>query len=135
LTYHDNVFRAQIQVFVYGLFELNTDFNKFKAHLRDFLIQLKVRQSSPVSHKLNAQNTVSALMLAIVRRFQQFSGDNADLFLEEREAEIELAQKRETEAAMKIPGMIPPLKLPTMDGTSVASSSFYLALFLADRPI
>ncbi|CAG8519012.1 10877_t:CDS:10 [Acaulospora colombiana] len=66
-----------------GLFELNQDFNRFKLHLRDFLIQLK-----------------------------EFSGDNADLYLEEREAEAELRKKTEMENALKIPGLVKPSDLP-----------------------
>jgi len=50
--------RVQIQVFVNGLFSLHTDQNRFKVNVRDFLIELK-----------------------------EFAGqDNADLYLEEREA-------------------------------------------------
>ncbi|CAJ0749314.1 18772_t:CDS:10 [Entrophospora sp. SA101] len=59
-----------------GLFELNQDNMKFKLHLRDFLIQLK-----------------------------EFAGDNADLYLEEREAEAELRKKTEMANALKIPGL------------------------------
>ncbi|KAL7749026.1 Karyopherin transporter [Sorochytrium milnesiophthora] len=67
----------QIDVFVLGLFELNSDLQRFKPHLRDFLIQLK-----------------------------EFAGDTADLYLEERELEIE-KQKQEAHAkALQIPGMI-----------------------------
>ncbi|CAJ0647133.1 13203_t:CDS:2 [Entrophospora sp. SA101] len=58
------------------LFELNQDNMKFKLHLRDFLIQLK-----------------------------EFAGDNADLYLEEREAEAELRKKTEMANALKIPGL------------------------------
>ncbi|CAG8578666.1 1451_t:CDS:10, partial [Acaulospora morrowiae] len=74
---------VQVQAFVMGLFELNQDFNRFKLHLRDFLIQLK-----------------------------EFSGDNADLYLEEREAEAELRKKTEMENALKIPGLVKPSDLP-----------------------
>jgi exportin-1 len=52
--------RVQIQVFVNGLFSLHTDQNRFKINVRDFLIELK-----------------------------EFAGqDNADLYLEEREASL-----------------------------------------------
>jgi len=51
---------VQIQVFVNGLFRLHTDQNRFKVNVRDFLIELK-----------------------------EFAGqDNADLYLEEREASL-----------------------------------------------
>jgi exportin-1 len=62
-----------------GLFKLHQDLPKFKLHVRDFLIQLK-----------------------------EFSGDNTDLFLEEKEAELELKKRLELENAMKVPGMIKP---------------------------
>ncbi|KAG9304016.1 hypothetical protein G9A89_005926 [Geosiphon pyriformis] len=74
---------TQIQVFVMGLFELNQDHPKFKLHLRDFLIQLK-----------------------------EFAGDNTDLYLDEREAEIEQKKKEEMESALKIPGLVKPFDLP-----------------------
>ena len=52
--------RVQIQVFVNGLFGLHADQNRFKVNVRDFLIELK-----------------------------EFAGqDNADLYLEEREASL-----------------------------------------------
>ncbi|CAG8766364.1 9934_t:CDS:1, partial [Ambispora leptoticha] len=74
---------AQIQIFVMGLFELNQDPAKFKLHLRDFLIQLK-----------------------------EFAGDNTDLYLDEREAELERKKKEEMESALKIPGLVKPADLP-----------------------
>lgn len=37
---------AQVKVFVTGLFSLNQDIPAFKEHLRDFLVQIKVRLSS-----------------------------------------------------------------------------------------
>ena len=50
----------QVQVFVNGLFNLHADQNRFKVNVRDFLIELK-----------------------------EFAGqDNADLYLEEREASL-----------------------------------------------
>ncbi len=62
-----------------GLFQLNRDPVGFKAHLRDFLITLK-----------------------------EFQGDNQELYIEEREAELALKKKQEFEAALKIPGMVKP---------------------------
>ena len=37
---------AQVKVFVTGLFSLNQDIPAFKEHLRDFLVQIKVRPAS-----------------------------------------------------------------------------------------
>ncbi|KAL1920697.1 uncharacterized protein VTP21DRAFT_1074 [Calcarisporiella thermophila] len=75
---------VQVQRFATGLFELNGDLVKFKLHVRDFLIQLKEFAST----------------------------DNADLFLEEREAELEEKRKLERENALKVPGMVKPADLP-----------------------
>lgn len=77
---------AQIQAFVISLGELHGDINRFKLALRDFLIQLK-----------------------------EFSGDNADLFLEEKELEQQQKAQEEREAAMRIPGMLKPSQLEDKD--------------------
>ncbi|KAG0256031.1 Karyopherin transporter [Mortierella polycephala] len=76
---------SQIQTFTIALFETNRDPNKFKLHLRDFLIQLT-----------------------------EF-GASDELFLDEREAESEAKRKMEREAALRIPGLVKPSDLPTMD--------------------
>ncbi|KAF9188580.1 Karyopherin transporter [Haplosporangium sp. Z 767] len=76
---------SQIQTFTIALFETNRDPNKFKLHLRDFLIQLT-----------------------------EF-GASDELFLDEREAETEAKRKMEREAALRIPGLVKPSDLPTMD--------------------
>jgi hypothetical protein len=57
------------------MFEASGDFERFKLILRDFLISLK-----------------------------EFSvGDTADLFIDEKEAEMERRNKEEREAAIKVP--------------------------------
>ena len=55
---------------------------KFKLILRDFLIQLK-----------------------------EFSGDNADLYAEEREQELASAKEAERERALKVGGLLKPADL------------------------
>ena len=67
LLIHIPVFHsAQVSLFVMSLGEYHADINRFKLALRDFLIQLK-----------------------------EFSGDNTELFLEEKEAEQQMkAQTR-----------------------------------------
>ena len=75
--------KSQLETFVKGLFDLNKDITTFKLHLRDFLIQLK-----------------------------EFSGDNAELFLEEFELEQERKKKAEMDAAMRVPGIIKPHDKP-----------------------
>ncbi|CAO3607736.1 unnamed protein product [Cunninghamella blakesleeana] len=78
---------GQIKVFVMAMFEYNNVPSKFKLEVRDFLIQLK-----------------------------EFAGENAELFLEEKEAELESKRKAEREKALSIPGMVKPSELPsTMD--------------------
>ena len=68
------------------MFEHSSDPNKFKFTLRDFLISLK-----------------------------EFSGDNAELFIEEKEADAEQKAKEERESAMRVPGMLKPAQLDEED--------------------
>ena len=72
--------------FVVNLLEFHSDVNRFKLALRDFLIQLK-----------------------------EFSDDNAELFRDEKEAEAQIKEAREREAAMRIPGMLKPSQLEDKD--------------------
>lgn len=78
--------RSHIREFVTGLFTLNDDFNKFKTHLRDFLISLK-----------------------------EFSGDNAELYAEEREQEMKEAKAAERDRAMKVGGLLKPAEMDQED--------------------
>lgn len=80
------MYSNQIKIFVMAMLEYNTASSKFKLEVRDFLIQLK-----------------------------EFAGENAELFLEEKEAEMEAKRKREREKALLIPGMIKPSELPAME--------------------
>lgn len=66
--------------------EFHSDPNKFKLALRDFLVQLK-----------------------------EFSGDNADLFIDEKEAEAQRKATAEREAALRIPGMLKPSQIDQED--------------------
>lgn len=73
--------------FVTALGENHNDINRFKLALRDFLIQLK-----------------------------EFSaGDNAELYLEEKELESQKKAQEEREAAMRIPGMLKPDQIEDKD--------------------
>ena len=65
---------------------LNNDLPRFKLNLRDFLIQLK-----------------------------EFSGDNAELYAEEREKELQDAKQAERERAMKVGGLLKPAELDQDD--------------------
>ncbi|KAJ7685024.1 CRM1 C terminal-domain-containing protein [Mycena polygramma] len=85
-TAFPHVQKTQVQAFVVGLGEFNNDINRFKLALRDFLIQLK-----------------------------EFSGDNTELFLEEKEAESQRKVDEERQAAMRIPGMLKPSQLEDRD--------------------
>lgn len=69
-----------------NLAEYHSDINKFKLSLRDFLVQLK-----------------------------EFAGDNAELYLEEKETEAHRKAQEEREAAMKIPGMLKPSQIQDQD--------------------
>lgn len=75
-----------MQNFVASLGELHTDINRFKLSLRDFLISLK-----------------------------EFSGDNTELFLEEKETEAQRKAEEERSNAMRIPGMLKPSQLEDKD--------------------
>ncbi|KIK46331.1 hypothetical protein CY34DRAFT_800501 [Suillus luteus UH-Slu-Lm8-n1] len=86
-TAFPHVQNSQVQVFVSGLGEFHGDINRFKLALRDFLIQLK----------------------------EFSSGDNAELFLEEKEAEAQMKAQAEREMAMRIPGMLKPSQLEDKD--------------------
>ena len=76
----------QIQQFVEGLFIYNSDINRFKTNLRDFLIQLK-----------------------------EFSGDNAELYAEDREQEMRAAQVAERERLSKVGGLLKPAVIDEAD--------------------
>ncbi|KAI0736893.1 CRM1 C terminal-domain-containing protein [Fomitopsis betulina] len=77
---------GQIQLFVMKLAEFHSDINRFKLALRDFLIQLK-----------------------------EFSGDNTELYLEEKEEEAQRKAEEERSAAMRIPGMLKPSQIEDKD--------------------
>ncbi|OCH95617.1 hypothetical protein OBBRIDRAFT_788159 [Obba rivulosa] len=77
---------AQIQTFIVCLGEYHSDINRFKLALRDFLVQLK-----------------------------EFSGDNAELYLEEKEAEAQRKAQEERAVALRIPGMLKPSQLEDKD--------------------
>jgi len=79
-------YRAQIASFVSQLSEHHADSNRFKLALRDFLIQLK-----------------------------EFSGDNTELFLDEKEAENQKKAEDERQLAMRIPGMLKPSQMEDKD--------------------
>ncbi|KAJ3507261.1 hypothetical protein NLJ89_g6405 [Agrocybe chaxingu] len=85
-TAFPHVPNSQVQVFVTALIENHNDINRFKLALRDFLIQLK-----------------------------EFSGDNTELFLEEKELESQQKAEAERQAAMRIPGMLKPSQLEDKD--------------------
>jgi len=79
-----NLTSNQVQHFVSGLFSMNHDITSFKGHLRDFLVQLK----------------------------EFSSGDNEDLYLEEKEAALIASREAESKRQMLVPGLIPPNQLP-----------------------
>lgn len=73
----------QIRVIVKGFFAYNTDVSKFKEHLRDFLIQIK-----------------------------EYTGeDTSDLYLEEKEKELQLAQEQKLKVNSAVPGLLNPYEI------------------------
>ena len=82
LAVTDGCGSAQVSAFVTSLGELHSDINRFKLSLRDFLISLK-----------------------------EFSGDNTELFLEEKETEAQ----RKAEQERAIPGMLKPSQMEDKD--------------------
>ena len=77
-----NLKEIQVQHFITGLFNYNEDPNKFKTHVRDFLISLK-----------------------------EFAEDNAELYADEREKEKLDAATAERERNIKVGGLIKPSEL------------------------
>jgi exportin-1 len=74
----------QIKITFQGLFNLDQDIPAFKEHLRDFLVQIR-----------------------------EFTGeDDSDLFLEEREAALKVAQEEKRKIQIAVPGMLNPHEVP-----------------------
>ncbi|KAJ2590135.1 Karyopherin transporter [Coemansia sp. RSA 1722] len=86
VTAFANLNKRQIEVFVEGLFSFNDDFEKFRNHVRDFVIQTK-----------------------------EFAGDVEVLYLEETERELEQKKQKEKELAQQIPGMLKPSEMDEDD--------------------
>ncbi|KAJ9073375.1 Karyopherin transporter [Entomophthora muscae] len=72
--------------FVRGLQSYCSDLNRFKVHVRDFLISLK-----------------------------EFGNDNSDLYLADRELELQSKLQVEKEQALLVPGLVKPADLPSME--------------------
>ncbi|KAK1782857.1 CRM1 C terminal-domain-containing protein [Copromyces sp. CBS 386.78] len=77
-----NLTPAQITSFVDGLFTLNTQYDKFRLALRDFLISLR-----------------------------EFAGDNAELYLLEKEQQETAAKAADIERRSKVSGLLKPSEL------------------------
>ncbi|EFP00233.1 hypothetical protein GCK72_019377 [Caenorhabditis remanei] len=75
-THFDNMNQDQIRIIIKGFFSFNTEIASMRNHLRDFLIQIKEHNGE----------------------------DTSDLYLEEREAEIQQAQQRKR----AVPGILKP---------------------------
>lgn len=81
-TAFPNLQAAQIQNFVKSMFEYNNDLPRFKLTLRDFLISLR-----------------------------EFTGDNAELYAEEKEQAAEQAKAEERERATRVGGLMKPSEM------------------------
>jgi exportin-1 len=77
-----NLQAAQITSFISNLFDSTEDLPKFKLILRDFLVSLK-----------------------------EFAGDNAELFIEDREKATQDAKDQERSRAMKVGGLLKPSEI------------------------
>jgi exportin-1 len=77
-----NLQANQITSFVEGLFTLNTQYDKFRLNLRDFLVSLK-----------------------------EFAGDNAELFIVEKEQQEQDAKTADMERRQKVGGLLKPSEL------------------------
>lgn len=75
-AHFDNMNADQIRIIIKGFFSFNTEISSMRNHLRDFLIQIKEHNGE----------------------------DTSDLYLEEREAEIQQAQQRKR----AVPGLLKP---------------------------
>ncbi|XP_017879710.1 exportin-1 [Ceratina calcarata] len=74
----------QIKITVQGFFNLNRDIPAFKEHLRDFLVEIR-----------------------------EYTGeDDSDLYLEERETALRLAQEEKRVQQMAVPGLLNPHEIP-----------------------
>lgn len=78
--------RPQISAFVEGLFALNTQYDKFRLHLRDFLISMK-----------------------------EYAGDNAELYQVEKEKEDAAKQQADLDRRSKVGGLMKPSELENDD--------------------
>ncbi|GAB0135117.1 pre-tRNA nuclear export protein [Epichloe bromicola] len=77
-----NLQAAQVTSFVEGLLSLNTQYDKFRLNMRDFLISLK-----------------------------EFAGDNAELFVVEKEQQERDAKAADMERRQKVGGLLKPSEL------------------------
>ncbi|KAK3344026.1 CRM1 C terminal-domain-containing protein [Lasiosphaeria hispida] len=85
-TAFSNLTTGQITTFVEGLFTLNTQYDKFRLTLRDFLIALR-----------------------------EFAGDNTELYLVEKEQQDTAAKAAELERRSKVSGLLKPSELEHED--------------------
>ncbi len=77
---------AQITAFVENVFALNTQYDKFRLTLRDFLISLK-----------------------------EFAGDNAELYVVEKEQQERDAKAADLERRAKVGGLLKPSEIDQED--------------------
>ncbi|KAK3387072.1 CRM1 C terminal-domain-containing protein [Podospora didyma] len=81
-----NLTQGQISSFAEGLFTLNTQYDKFRLTLRDFLISLR-----------------------------EFAGDNAELYVVEKEQQERDAKQAEHERRSKVSGLLKPSEIEIED--------------------
>lgn len=83
---NDDVNSAQINAFIESLVTLNNQYDKFRLTLRDFLISLK-----------------------------EFAGDNAELYIVEKEQEVRDKLTADHERRAKVGGLLKPSEIDAED--------------------
>jgi len=96
----------QVQAFVDGLFDVRRDLKAYKAHLRDFLIEVLVSVVLLVLPR-----SICVLHESLV--LQQFKAEDSDapgddLFAEERTAAAAAAAQQELDRRRAVPGLMNP---------------------------
>ncbi|KAG1667326.1 Exportin-1 [Nymphon striatum] len=102
---------AQLKITVTGMMNLDRDIPAFKEHIRDFLVQIKV--SFVIENVLYNVYNVYNVHPYDKRVIVEFAGeDDSDLYLEEREATLRVAQEEKRKAQMAVPGILNPHEIP-----------------------
>jgi exportin-1 len=100
---------AQIRQSVELMFVAHEDPQKFKLALRDFLSASFSTRGNPPFCALRLTRALLAPPLAVTMK--EFSGDEAETFFVDKEAEKAEQQAKDLETAMRVPGMLKPSQI------------------------